>query len=143
MKNYWNTHIIKKAQSHKEDTNANAKEIVNKPHLVIKPQPRTFSSTSPWLRRRILSEEQSGAKQSPTQQACVATSSNDKSKDDQWWETMMDNNKGGNSENDEFLLDIQDMLMKDFNGDEELIDCHDREGQFSWSDFLDINLWDS
>ncbi|XP_058744800.1 transcription factor MYB1-like [Vicia villosa] len=51
VKNYWHTHLRKKMISRKLEENK-AKEKPKetmKAHEVIKPQPRTFSSHSPWL----------------------------------------------------------------------------------------------
>ncbi|XP_061369444.1 transcription factor MYB1-like [Gastrolobium bilobum] len=153
VKNYWNTYIRRRVSSHKEDINAKPKEIV-KPHLVIKPQPLTFSRTSPWLTKRFISEDQSKAKECSIQ----AHGQNDKGDNtdnkcnncrDHWWETVMDD-KGGNAENDKCCLGDKDgKLMKDPNWNEELSSLTIDAGDFliedqCWSDFLlDVNLWDS
>jgi len=50
VKNYWHTHLRKKMVSRKEEKKENEKPKESmKTHEVIKPQPRTFSSHSPWL----------------------------------------------------------------------------------------------
>nr|ACN79540.1 MYB transcription factor LAP4 [Medicago truncatula] len=50
VKNYWHTHLRKKMVSRKEEKKENEKPKESmQTHEVIKPQPRTFSSHSPWL----------------------------------------------------------------------------------------------
>ncbi|KAJ1398726.1 SANT/Myb domain [Sesbania bispinosa] len=113
VKNYWNTYVRKNVSFDKGS--AKPKESTVKPHVVIKPRPRTLSG-------RI---DQSGA----PNQACATSSkcniNNNNSKEDQWWGTIMDDVNKDKPEN-------EDGYLKDF-----LL-----EGE-SWSDFLlDINLWD-
>ncbi|CAL5189969.1 unnamed protein product [Lathyrus oleraceus] len=48
VKNYWHTHLRKKMISKNLEEKEKSKETM-KAHEVIKPQPRTFSSHSPWL----------------------------------------------------------------------------------------------
>ncbi|XP_027358837.1 transcription factor MYB90-like [Abrus precatorius] len=138
VKNYWNTYIRKKVSA---DQKMKGEETV-KPHIVIKPWPRTFSRTcSPWLRGRVL---QSGVSAKP----CEAASECSK------WRTMMDDEGISNIENDKCCLDDQDRnigkLFTDINcGDEELTSFTPQGDDFpiedqSWSDFLlQINFWDS
>lgn len=149
MKNYWNTYICKKISCRgKEEKNAKTKtNEIAKPHLVIKPQPRTFSSiTAPCLKMGFTSEHQSGAKAKHFPiPSCSAASTSGLNHDkciDKWWGNVMDD-KGDNPENgSKGWLGVQDgMLMKDFIGDEDLTGCLIEDQ--SWSNFLDdINLWD-
>ncbi|OIW21250.1 hypothetical protein TanjilG_31180 [Lupinus angustifolius] len=129
VKNYWNAHIHKKISSQNEDISAIPMKIVMEPHLVIKPQPRKFSTKMPLLRH---SENQSGFKQCITNQACLATTSE------------------CNNENDMCWLGEQDwMLLKDLNWDEDLNSLTTKfddivEIDQCWSDVhFDINLWES
>ncbi|XP_004489415.1 transcription factor MYB1-like isoform X2 [Cicer arietinum] len=148
VKNYWNTHIHKKvSSSHKEEysTCAKSKKEIIKPHLVIKPQPRNFSTTnSTMLKMRFLNEDQSGAKNSQACDDTLITKYNDNNLDDKWWvgSTMMDDDKGCNVGVNNDLCCVQDgMLMKDLKLNDEIIKGL-LEDQ-SWSDFLiDINFLD-
>nr|QSD99669.1 MYB family transcription factor [Melilotus albus] len=52
VKNYWHTHLLKKAVSKKEEEKEKEKEKPKetmKAHEVFKPRPITFSTNSPWL----------------------------------------------------------------------------------------------
>nr|AIT76573.1 R2R3 MYB protein [Trifolium arvense] len=59
VKNYWHTHLRKKAISRKleeEEENKEKEKLKEtiKPHEIIKPKARTFSANSPWLNRKCI-----------------------------------------------------------------------------------------
>ncbi|XP_058773229.1 transcription factor MYB75-like [Vicia villosa] len=134
VKNYWNTHFPKKVSSNrKKSTNAKEKEIM-KPHLVIKPQPWTFSSSnSARLKMKLFNEDQNG----PNKQFHIQAACNNNIDDGKWWEALMiDDDKGKNPKDD----DGDGML--DFNVDEFMANDSIIEDQ-SWSEFLiDVNFFD-
>ncbi|CAL0321736.1 unnamed protein product [Lupinus luteus] len=137
VKNYWNSYIKKKLSSNKEDVNARPKEnTVMEPHIVIKPQPRTISTTSPWLRGKVIKEDESENKQcNVTSEACGASSPECNIN---WLGTILE-------ENDTSLLGEQnDTPFEDLNWDKEHfamtptnIEDFLREDQ-SWSDIVDF-----
>lgn len=137
VKNYWNTHFPKKVSSNsKKSTNAKEKETM-KPHLVIKPQPWTFSSTnSSRLKMKLFNEDQSGPKQFHTQAACDNNIECDNNNiDDKWWEALIDDDKGNNPK------DNDGHGMLDFNVDEFMENSIIEDQR--WNDFLiDINFFD-
>ena len=49
VKNYWNTHLLKKVVSEKEEKEKEKPMETIKAHQVIKPRPITFSTHSSWL----------------------------------------------------------------------------------------------
>ncbi|KAK7266428.1 hypothetical protein RIF29_19072 [Crotalaria pallida] len=130
VKNYWNSYIRKKVSSHKENVNnTRPKESVIEPHIVIKPQPRTISRTSPWLRENLLNEDQCRVKQYTHDR----------------WGTMLEDIES-NEKNDTCWLGEQDVaLLKylNWNGSDLFslateVENFLGEGQ-SWSDVLDMN----
>ncbi|KAF1859828.1 hypothetical protein Lal_00028010, partial [Lupinus albus] len=146
VKNYWNSYIKKKLSSNKEDVNARPKERVIEPHIVIKPQPRTISRTSPW---KVIKEDESGKKKCiVTSETCAASSLECNIN---WLGTFFedngsfDENVGTSKENDTCLLGEQDVTpLEDFNLDKEHfslttteIEDFLREDQ-SWSDVVDL-----
>ncbi|KAK7266438.1 hypothetical protein RIF29_19082 [Crotalaria pallida] len=116
VKNYWNSYIRKKVSSHKKDVNnTSSKEIVIEPHVVIKPQPRTISRTSPWLREKLLSNDQSRDKQCTHDKTCNVPNSS--GSNNNWWGTMLEDIES-NEKNDTCWLGEQDgALLKDLNWD--------------------------
>ncbi|GAU38936.1 hypothetical protein TSUD_213210 [Trifolium subterraneum] len=50
VKNYWHGHLLKNIVSKKEEGKNEKQKETMKAHEVIKPQPRTFSTNSPWLK---------------------------------------------------------------------------------------------
>ena len=116
-----------------------------RPHEVIKPHPRTFSRTSPWLRTKFLGQEDQGGE--CTAHASAAPSECNKSWSGQGWGTVLEDKGGNEAENETCHMGEQDWkILGDINNwDEELAEDGDLliEGQ-SWSDtLLDINLWGS
>ncbi|KAK7266380.1 hypothetical protein RIF29_19024 [Crotalaria pallida] len=86
VKNFWNTYMRKKVSSKTEDINERSNKRVME-HVVIKPQPRRISRTSPLLLHR---QDQGEDKQCTISQACP--------------------------ENDTFWLGEEDLiLLKDLN----------------------------
>ncbi|KAK7266432.1 hypothetical protein RIF29_19076 [Crotalaria pallida] len=144
VKNYWNSYIRKKVSSHKKDVNnTRPNKTVIEPHIVIKPQPRTISRTSSWLREKLLSDEQSRDKQCTHDKACsVANSSRC---NNNWWGTMLEDIESNEKKDTCWLGEQDGALLKDLNcNDAELFSLTTEvenflgEGQ-SWSDVLDMN----
>ncbi|OIW06517.1 hypothetical protein TanjilG_29938 [Lupinus angustifolius] len=142
VKNYWNSNIKKKLSSNKEDVNARPKEIVMEPHIVIKPQPRTISRTSPLLRGKVIKEDESENKQcNVSSETCAAASLECNIN---WLGTLLEEN-GSFIENDTCLLGEQDATpLEDLSWDKEHfslttteIEDFLKEDQ-SWSDVIDF-----
>nr|QTO65764.1 MYB114-like protein [Asarum canadense] len=53
IKNYWNTHLRKKVGPRKVEEESPSRSTMT---IVIKPQPRTFSTNSRWVRRSIVGQ---------------------------------------------------------------------------------------
>ncbi|XP_047172705.1 transcription factor MYB1-like [Vigna umbellata] len=83
VKNYWNTNMRRKVQSHnrdEENNNNNVKESERtwKPHKVIKPVPRALAKASAMVHGKLMSSSKVGVSE-----AVSAGSEN-------WWETLLD-----------------------------------------------------
>ncbi|RDY02764.1 Transcription factor MYB113, partial [Mucuna pruriens] len=139
VKNYWNTYIRRKASSHKKVVMNEKEEERVKPHVVIKPLARTISRSSPLLLSSVVGEGDSGAKHCSTQSCATSSECNN------WcWETFMDDN-GGNLDNN---LDGVGTLVEDIDCSHDLTSLTQQDRDFfiesqNWSDFLNINLWNS
>ncbi|CAK8538123.1 unnamed protein product [Lathyrus sativus] len=119
VKNYWHTHLHKKEKEKPNGT--------KKPHEIIKPQPWTFSSHSPWLNGKHIAKP---IMEVSTEDASVAK---DSDIDTMWWENLLNlsNDKTGscsllqeeensilelpNSEN--FLIEGSNFNVNDFQWD--------------------------
>ncbi|CAL0299041.1 unnamed protein product [Lupinus luteus] len=141
VKNYWNSYMKKKQSSHKECVNTMPKETIMEPHIVIKPQPRTISKTSPWLRGKSIREDQSGNKKCTTSEACVGVSSEF---NNNCWSTLVEDMVGIDEDNTCLLGEKDNTLLEDLNWDDEIFSLTTTEienflieGQ-SWSDVLDF-----
>ncbi|XP_027930035.1 transcription factor MYB114-like [Vigna unguiculata] len=92
VKNYWNTNMRRKVQSHSKDeeNNDNVKESERswKPHQVIKPVPRALPKASPLVQSQFMSCSKVGVSE-----AVSAASEN-------WWETLLDENEDKIAVND-------------------------------------------
>ncbi|XP_027929996.1 transcription factor MYB90-like [Vigna unguiculata] len=96
VKNYWNTNMRRKVQSHSKDEENNNKNNVKeserswKPHhQVIKPVPRALPKASPLVQRQFMSCSKVGVSE-----AVSAASEN-------WWETLLDENEDNIAVNDD------------------------------------------
>nr|WBU86742.1 MYB90 [Vigna radiata]WBU86744.1 MYB90 [Vigna radiata] len=84
VKNYWNTNVRRKVQSHNRDeennNNNNVKESERtlKPHQVIKPVPRALTKASSMVHGKSMSSSKVGVSEGVS-----AGSEN-------WWETLLD-----------------------------------------------------
>ncbi|OIV90240.1 hypothetical protein TanjilG_01436 [Lupinus angustifolius] len=141
VKNYWNSYIRKKKSSHKECVNTMPMETIMEPHVVIKPQPRTISKTSPWLRGKSIREDQSGNKKCTTSEACVDVSLEF---NNNCWSTLVEDKVGIDEDNTCLLGEKDNTLLQDLNWDDEIFSLTTTEiedflieGQ-TWSDVLDF-----
>ncbi|KAI9100321.1 hypothetical protein K1719_024539 [Acacia pycnantha] len=121
LKNFWHTNMRNRKEK-EESQETKAKEVLMhnnvekttteevKPHVVIKPQPHTFSKNSPWLRRNInnsnnenkkivsASEGDAAARTSSGDfkegivEPCAAAdfTQRDRLQSEEWWESLMD-----------------------------------------------------
>ncbi|KAL5102061.1 hypothetical protein RYX36_006388 [Vicia faba] len=105
VKNYWHTHLGKKMMVSKELKEKKEKSNkIMKAHEIIKPQPRTFASYSPWLNEKNIANPIVAVS---TKDASVAKDSdidtlvpiNDNGDHAMWWESLLNlsNDKIGSS----------------------------------------------
>ncbi|KAI5434509.1 transcription factor MYB1 [Lathyrus oleraceus] len=116
VKNYWHTHLRKKMVS-KNIEEKKEKEKLNETmnaHEVIKPQPRTVSSHSPWLNGKQIVKPTVAVS---TKDASVARNSDIDAK---WWESLLNlsNDKIGSCS---LLQEDKNFLIE---GPSTVGDCH-------------------
>ncbi|XP_020219742.1 transcription factor MYB114 [Cajanus cajan] len=110
VKNYWNTYMRRKVQSHNNDNNVKQQEVEStvKPHEVIKPVPRSLSKTSSLLQGKFISSSKVGVRE--TSAGSLLGSEN-------WWETLLDDKEDNACNNKCFFdggdgsLDLWDILF--------------------------------
>ncbi|KAL5810028.1 hypothetical protein ACOSQ4_026596 [Xanthoceras sorbifolium] len=100
VKNYWNTRIKKKLSI------STTKKVIKNQEIpktvVIKPRPRTFSKTSPWLRQKQITVLENDSNPSdPTMDPLEKDNNNNNTNynaadddDIMWWKSVLDDNGG-------------------------------------------------
>ncbi|GMH04363.1 hypothetical protein Nepgr_006202 [Nepenthes gracilis] len=140
IKNYWNTHLSKKFSSSQKISDTGAyvgrANIATPRTVIIKPQPRSFAKTSPWLTKRDTKPNEK-----PTWVATVAETSGGC---DSWWESLLEDMEENNGYNYNYELglgskpnesmDVECSKLKDVASFEDvLLDSNDF--------FSDLNLY--
>ncbi|KAK7394472.1 hypothetical protein VNO78_15000 [Psophocarpus tetragonolobus] len=89
VKNYWNTYTRRKLLSHKKDNivKKHDAESTEKPHQVIKPVPRTLS-TSPCLHRNVVNCSKVGISEQGATSSLVCGN---------WWNTLLHDKENNDS----------------------------------------------
>ncbi|KAK7340570.1 hypothetical protein VNO77_21277 [Canavalia gladiata] len=144
VKNFWNTYMRRKVESHEKDKNINQKKAESKvkPHEVIKPVPRTFTKKSCNLEVNFIpSSGDSGFKVGISEANAASSGS------ENWWETLLQD-KGNSTDNNTWFFGgtdgafVTDLWDEDLASTTPLSDFLTQSN--SRSDFLlDANLWDT
>ncbi|KAJ0099198.1 hypothetical protein Patl1_21292 [Pistacia atlantica] len=132
VKNYWNTHIQRKRVSNKKVVSHETTEVV-KP-IVIRPRPRSFSKSSPWLRKNNISALIDNVNNpSPAWQPQALEH------DHKWWESLLndkeDNGSGSTCPAPELEGEpITNLWLQAIAAEKEMVDTTVENGKNEWRD---------
>lgn len=140
MKNYWNTHIQKKIVSNKKKVSHETTEVV-KP-IIIRPRPRIFSKSSPWLRKNNIQLKDNVNNPSPALQLQALEN------DHKWWESLLNDKEGNGSESTCPAPELEgepitNLWLQAIAGEEEMVDTTVENGKNERRDisFEADDLW--
>ncbi|KAL2329935.1 hypothetical protein Fmac_017516 [Flemingia macrophylla] len=126
VKNYWNTYMRRKVQSHIKENKLKQQESIEKPHKVIKPTPRALSKP---LQGELISSSKIRVSK------VGATSLESKN----WWETLLDDKEDNAWNNTTSLFGGGDDSLDLWDGDFISIDCNFHAQSENWNNFfLDV-----
>ncbi|KAK3220856.1 hypothetical protein Dsin_014826 [Dipteronia sinensis] len=135
VKNYWNTHKQKKLAISTNEKITEKRKITKT--IIIKPRPRTFSKTSPWLKEKltILEKENNNNNNKNNND-----NNNNNNGDTMWWESVLEDNGGSTSSTLVFGVEpFRDLWVDEENiGPAAAMEVGDR-----WNDIsFEEDLWD-